>query len=236
MKRLSIKHIVCIILILVCSILTSCAVNKNFTDRITCQLKPTELSKIYKTSPPNLAELSKCSSPPSIMIINAETNDHDYTYYIHLPHYWQLTPTILVENIVAYMSDAFQRSGIITNQNSPNIIQVSLDKIQSSETAWWNYTTNTRLKIVIPEIKYTKTYEYSETTPHGPNVGVAYTIHEITWKIVNDPLIQAYLLCKNTARKDKSPTGETALDILKKRYAGGEITKDQYERMKNDIR
>ncbi len=28
---------------------------------------------------------------------------------------------------------------------------------------------------------------------------------------------------------------ETPLDILKKRYAKGEITKDQYDQMKNDI-
>jgi putative membrane protein len=28
---------------------------------------------------------------------------------------------------------------------------------------------------------------------------------------------------------------ETALDVLKKRYAGGEITRDQYEKMKRDL-
>ncbi|MHB8772774.1 MAG: SHOCT domain-containing protein [Syntrophales bacterium] len=31
------------------------------------------------------------------------------------------------------------------------------------------------------------------------------------------------------------PTGETPLEILKKRYAKGEITKDQFDQMKNDL-
>ena len=32
-----------------------------------------------------------------------------------------------------------------------------------------------------------------------------------------------------------APSGETALDILKKRYASGEITKDQFYEMKREI-
>ena len=36
-------------------------------------------------------------------------------------------------------------------------------------------------------------------------------------------------------RSDGDPGSETALDILKKRYASGEITSDEYERMKRDI-
>lgn len=46
------------------------------------------------------------------------------------------------------------------------------------------------------------------------------------------------LIWNNTREKDKYipfDKNETALDILKKRYAKGEITKGQYEQMKKDV-
>lgn len=46
------------------------------------------------------------------------------------------------------------------------------------------------------------------------------------------------LIWKNTSERDKYipfENKETALDILKKRYAKGEITKEQFDQMKKDI-
>ena len=44
-----------------------------------------------------------------------------------------------------------------------------------------------------------------------------------------------YWFAREAKSKTKSVSGETPLDILKKRYAGGEITKDDFERMKKDL-
>ena len=44
-----------------------------------------------------------------------------------------------------------------------------------------------------------------------------------------------YWFARAAKSKTKSVSGETPVDILKKRYAGGEITKDDFERMKKDL-
>jgi putative membrane protein len=48
------------------------------------------------------------------------------------------------------------------------------------------------------------------------------------------------LIWTNTREKNKyipfDQKGEDAMDILKKRYAKGEITKDQFDQMKEDLK
>jgi putative membrane protein len=46
----------------------------------------------------------------------------------------------------------------------------------------------------------------------------------------------AYLVIRNISQKGGNLlSSETPLDILKKRYARGEITKDEFEQMKRDL-
>jgi hypothetical protein len=194
MNRLLNKCLIGILLPLMGLILTSCATNG--TQLIATQLRPTELIEIHNTTHPNLAARSKCPSPPSIWIVNAETNDQDYTIFTWWPSEVYITPKKLVDNIVIYMSDAFNRIGIKIDQNSTNVIQVSMEKMKSSYNFNYNYSADTQLKIMIPEKKYTEIYGHSDTTPKGFPMAVAYTIHVITWKIITDPFVQDYILCR----------------------------------------
>ncbi|EKD39319.1 MAG: hypothetical protein ACD_75C00441G0003 [uncultured bacterium] len=57
------------------------------------------------------------------------------------------------------------------------------------------------------------------------------------WMLLIVILIAAlvYWLAMEAKSKTKGMSGETPLDILKKRYAKGEITRDEFEKMKKDL-
>ena len=58
------------------------------------------------------------------------------------------------------------------------------------------------------------------------------------WIILLLIILVVIMFVKRTGKspESQSPTRETALDILKKRYAKGELNKEEFERMKQDIR
>lgn len=60
-------------------------------------------------------------------------------------------------------------------------------------------------------------------------------VHSVLWWVILG--VGIVLLVRLLRREPQSgePTGETALDILRKRYARGEIGKEEFERMKRDI-
>ncbi len=65
-------------------------------------------------------------------------------------------------------------------------------------------------------------------------MGFGWLFMTIFWILVILGII--YLVRKITASTKNEGREETALDILKKRYAKGEITKEEFDRMKEDIK
>jgi putative membrane protein len=65
----------------------------------------------------------------------------------------------------------------------------------------------------------------------GMGVGCVATL--LLWILI---ILGIVFLVKTILRAEKKgAAGETALDILKKRYAGGEISKEEFEEKKKDI-
>lgn len=55
------------------------------------------------------------------------------------------------------------------------------------------------------------------------------------WLIPLLTILVIYFLIKNNPRTRSGQSSESPMEILKKRYAKGEITKEQFEEMKKDI-
>ena len=130
------------------------------------------------------------------------------------------------------MTDALEKSNVKTDQSSKKQIKVSLKKVNRIQ-GFALYGALVDIQIEIPERDFITTYSSEETSIDNSR-STAYAIHALTWKMINDPIVKNYILCAKN-QKEESPVTESALDILKRRYASGEITKEQFEQMKKDI-
>lgn len=67
----------------------------------------------------------------------------------------------------------------------------------------------------------------------GWGMGFGWLLMIIFWGLV---ILGVASIFKMVSGRSRSPEkGETALDILKKRYAKGEIAKEEFEKMKDDL-
>ena len=62
-----------------------------------------------------------------------------------------------------------------------------------------------------------------------------FTLVIIQIAIVALALVILWWMLRGHYRKSRFSKDDTPLDILKKRYAAGELTKEEYERLKKDI-
>jgi len=96
------------------------------------------------------------------------------------------------------------------------------------------------INIVIPDrtsvfIRELKVYEGSMYCDYGWGIGFGFgwLLMIIFWALLILGVV--YLIKLIAVRAKKGEKEETALDILKKRYAKGEITKEEFEKMKDDL-
>jgi len=68
---------------------------------------------------------------------------------------------------------------------------------------------------------------------YGWGMGFGWLFMIIFWVLVILGVVYVIKLVGERARKEKRE--ETALAILKKRYAKGEVTKEEFEKMKDDL-
>jgi hypothetical protein len=218
------------------TIMTLMGCTIHITERIINNLEPTKLYDSYDVKSINLKARSKCVLPPTVNIINAETRVEDYVVYnIPTGGAWVVNPTKLIDGVVSYLKYGFEASKVQIDSNSPKTIRISMKEVQTPSVGnpFLAAESEFQIEVNIPDTKYIETYKAKESTWADNIRAIAYAIHVVTRHIIDDPNIQDYILCTNTNKK--LPKGNSALDVLKRRYASGEITREQFEQMKKDI-
>ena len=175
--------------------LSSCAHHQ--TKAVARDLDPSDLYPMYKTNAIDLKSRSKCPSPPSVKLVNTEARNEDLLIAEIGGHTHYIKPRELTNHIVDYMSDALGKCQVQVDGSSTKAIEVSIDKAEMKLSGPFSARgADIQLKINIPETQYTKIYSAEEWSAQAIWTTMAYAIHIVTWKVIEDPVIQDYILCK----------------------------------------
>jgi hypothetical protein len=192
MKRLR-KNVFSLVSLIL--IFSSCAYHE--TKYVARDLDSSILYPMYNTKIIDLKIQSKCPSFPSVKLVNTETRNEDLIVADIGVHTHYIKPNVLTDNIISYMSDAYSKCQVKVDPSSKKIIEVSIDKAEMKPGN--GFTANgafIQIKINIPETEYTNIFSAEDWSPHDVSTTMAYTIHVATLKMIEDPVIQSYILCK----------------------------------------
>jgi len=174
--------------------LSSCAHDQ--TNAVARRLDSLDLYNIYKTNVIDLKSQSKCPSPPSVKLVNMETRNEDLLLAEIGGHTHYIKPKELANHIVDYISDALGKCQVKVDGSSTKVIEVSIDKVGIIIELFGAQGAGIQLRINIPETQYTKIYAAQDWSGASTWTIMAYAIHLAIWKIIDDPVIQSYILCK----------------------------------------
>jgi hypothetical protein len=167
----------------------------HYTKAIVEKLQPAELYESFDVKPINLKARSKCPSPPSVKIVNAETREDGIdmrpdSFSVSFP----LNPKELTIGIVDYLKYGFKKSQIDVDESSPKTIKISVIDAKLERGVWIGGG-NVQLRVEIPETRYVEFYSARDSHINFGKA-MAYAIHKISRQVIDDPNIQDYILCR----------------------------------------
>ena len=179
--------------VLVLFLLTGCT-TVHVTKYISRNLDQDALYKTFNVNPENLSSRSKCNASPTVKIVNIENRVEDYETIQNPPSTGVINPKEMMDSVCLYLKNGFEKSRIKSDDQSGKVIQVKMDDLKSIAGAW-SFGSYFKLQLIIPETKFTKFYEAKDNSGSG-HAAPAYAIHKVTRQIIDDPVIQDYILCR----------------------------------------
>lgn len=182
----------CILLIAVISF-SGCAFN--MTSDVGGLLNPEILNASFKTNAKNLGAESKCPYPASVYLINEEKKEYPYELFFN-GYTFNINPKELNDSFITYMKNALGKSGITVAPDSPKKLLISMNNVKVTRNGFSPiFNSSVQMNVNLPDMKINKIYQSNDESSLLLHQAVAYSIHVSTWKIIEDPLIQNYLLC-----------------------------------------
>jgi len=175
--------------------LCSTGCSHHITNGITSRIIPEDIyNSDHKVQPKDLSTDSKCSTPPSIRIVNTDSRTEDFKCFEIRSNSYFIKPYEIMESAASYLRAGYYKSGIKANDNSSKIIEMKLTDIEYL-SAVWSHGSKVRIEVSIPEAKLYKIYEARD---YSQNLftSIAESIHRITIQIIDDQAIQNYILCR----------------------------------------
>lgn len=177
-------------------LLTGCTVH--ITNNISEKIDQDALYKSFNVNPNDLSLGSKCNAPPTVKIINIENRIEDYGVIQSLPFIAVINPREMMDSVCLYLKNGFEKSRIKSDDQSSKVIQVKMDSLTIKDVK--TFESSFKIELIIPETRFTKFYEAKDKPKLGYDSSAyaasAYAIHSVTRQIIEDPVIQDYILCR----------------------------------------
>jgi hypothetical protein len=148
----------------------------------------------YKVQLKDLSPDSKCSTAPSVNIVNTESRTEDFEFFKQGVHTFFVKPREIMESSASYLKVGYGKNGITADDNSTKKIEMKLSGMELLP-GMWQIGSKVRIEVNIPGANLSKVYEASEYGQYLYTT-VADSIHLITRQIIDDQAIQNYILCR----------------------------------------
>ena len=178
--------------IVVLFFLTGCTTN--MTQRLSDKLDTAALYKSYGVYPSDLSPRSKCNAPPTVRIINIETRIEDFKMLENGPFTGLVNPKETMTAVGLYLKSGFERSHIRVDERSTKVLQIKMNDLKSIAGVW-SFGSYFSMEVNIPDINFTNSFEAKDNAMLG-DTAAAYAIHVVSRQVIEDPVIQDYILCR----------------------------------------
>jgi hypothetical protein len=184
------------------SLVVGCGLD--ITDRAGNYVNTAFLEQNFPVKIVDYRRMSRCSHPPSVTVIRTPASNQPRKITTGFPMVVSLVPNKILEFAADYLAVIFKRCGVLIGEKSDKIITISLDHIELPQN-FLSYAAGADLgiRVEVPAINLNKTFEARQYSYVYYGRSIAYAIHVVVWKIVNDPTIQDYILCRKPVQKVK---------------------------------